>query len=451
MLKTRVRVTSCFLWVVLTMLGFYSPNPVKAETYTATSETRDFYFTVAEPTMLTLRTYAQQNGIDSMLWLYEGENIVASNDDHFGLDSYINYQMQANITYRLRAGVCCGDPERWYGSSYTIDPNLEPAIISTTTVPPTTTTTLPLPDNANWSMVNENGTLELAAPDGFVFSEVLFASYGTPNGQNGRWAIGNCHAQNSVSIVEQYVIGQNYASVPANNSVFGDPCGGTPKRLAVTALYAPAPTTTTTTSTTSTTTTTEAPQPPPTTTLVSTTIPLLSVLVPSSSSTSTVPVTTTSVTSTTLPQTTTTTTTTSTTLPEQTTSTTIPVTEVISNGIEPEEAVLIVTSAETLQKLSSDQAVEVFDALEVEELSSEEAEALIEAVQDAPEEVRAAFESEVNVFDNKFNSYVPIGSNINVGQRKVLVAASGVLFMAPAVTVSSSTSGTQSDSRSKRK
>jgi hypothetical protein len=113
--------------------------------------------------------------------------------------------------------------------------------------------------------------------------------------------------------------------------------------------------------------------------------------------------------------------------------------------------VLIVTSAETLQELSEEQAVEVFDSLEVSELTDEQAEALVEAVQDAPEEVRAAFESEVNVFDNKFNSYVPIGSNINVGQRKVLVAASGVLFMAPVVSVSSSTSSTPSDSRAKRK
>ena len=143
-----------------------------------------------------------------------------------------------------------------------------------------------------------------------------------------------------------------------------------------------------------------------------------------------------------------TTTTTSTTLPVETTTTTIPV---IDESLTPEEAVAIVTSAEVLQELTSEEAVEVFDSLEVSELSDEQAEALVEAVQDAPEEVRAAFEEEVNIFDNKFNSYVPLGSNINVGQRKVLVAATGVLFMAPTVSVSSSsTSGTQSDSRKRR-
>lgn len=101
--------------------------------------------------------------------------------------------------------------------------------------------------------------------------------------------------------------------------------------------------------------------------------------------------------------------------------------------------------------MTAEQATEIFDAVEVSDLSDEQADQLIEAVQDAPEEVRAAFEDTINVFDNKFNSYVPIGSNINVGQRKVLVAATGVLFAAPAVSVSSSSSGAQSDSRSRRK
>jgi len=99
---------------------------------------------------------------------------------------------------------------------------------------------------------------------------------------------------------------------------------------------------------------------------------------------------------------------------------------------------------------SKEQAAEIFDAVEVSDLSEAEAEQLVEAVQDAPEEVRAEFEDSINVFDNKFNKYVPIGSNINVGQRKVLVAASGVLFMAPTVSVSSSSSGPQSDSRKRK-
>jgi hypothetical protein len=140
---------------------------------------------------------------------------------------------------------------------------------------------------------------------------------------------------------------------------------------------------------------------------------------------------------------TTTTSTVQTTVPS---TTTIPLTEVISNGIDSTEALTIVTSVEVLRKLTSTEASQVFEAVEVGELTDDQAEALVEAVQSAPEEVRASFESEINIFEGKFDNYVPIGSNVTVGQRKVLVAATGVLFMAPVVSVSSSTS-TSSDSR----
>jgi hypothetical protein len=117
---------------------------------------------------------------------------------------------------------------------------------------------------------------------------------------------------------------------------------------------------------------------------------------------------------------------------------------IIEEGINPEEATALATNPEVLQAVNADQAAEIFDAVEVSELSDAQAEQLVEAVQGASEEVRAEFEDKINVFDNKFNEYVPIGSSINVGQRKVLIAATGVLFMAPAVSVSSSTSGSSS-------
>ena len=116
----------------------------------------------------------------------------------------------------------------------------------------------------------------------------------------------------------------------------------------------------------------------------------------------------------------------------------------------PEEALAVATSAETLQALSPDEAQDVFAAVPVDELTDEQAEALVEAVQDAPEDVRAAFEDEINIFGGKFDSYVPLGSTVSVGTRKVIVAASGVLFMAPTVSVSSSTSSSPSDSRKRK-
>jgi hypothetical protein len=191
-------------------------------------------------------------------------------------------------------------------------------------------------------------------------------------------------------------------------------------------------------------------------------------------------VTTTAVTTTTLSPTTTTTTSVapSTTLPEISSSTTIPpeqvvdaevislinaianlpqsevqeaVDNIIDEGVSAAEATALATNPEVLESVSAEQAAEIFDAVEVSDLSDAQAEQLVEAVQNASEEVKAEFEDQINIFEGKFDTYVPLGSAINVGQRKVLIAATGVLFMAPTVSVSSSTSGSSSsDSRRKK-
>lgn len=83
----------------------------------------------------------------------------------------------------------------------------------------------------------EGGTVVLTAPSGYVFTSVTFASYGTPNGSCGSFTIGGCHAANSKTIVEGILLGNNSGSIGANNGVFGDPCGGTFKRLYIEAVY----------------------------------------------------------------------------------------------------------------------------------------------------------------------------------------------------------------------
>jgi hypothetical protein len=81
---------------------------------------------------------------------------------------------------------------------------------------------------------NEGGTVVMTAPSGMVFKSVQFASYGTPTGTCGAFVLGACHATNSVSIVSGYLIGYGGTiNIPATNVVFGDPCGGTAKRLYV--------------------------------------------------------------------------------------------------------------------------------------------------------------------------------------------------------------------------
>ena len=87
---------------------------------------------------------------------------------------------------------------------------------------------------------NENGTITLTAPGSNTFIRIDFASYGTPNGSCGSFTLGACNAANSKTIVEGIFLGQNSGSINATNTVFGDPCGGTPKRLYIQAIYSSA-------------------------------------------------------------------------------------------------------------------------------------------------------------------------------------------------------------------
>lgn len=65
------------------------------------------------------------------------------------------------------------------------------------------------------------------------------ANYGrtSPNicNQNGRAPIrtNNCVSPNSKAIISNYCLGKQSCSIPANNSVFQDPCEGTLKYLEV--------------------------------------------------------------------------------------------------------------------------------------------------------------------------------------------------------------------------
>jgi hypothetical protein len=110
---------------------------------------------------------------------------------------------------------------------------------------------------------------------------------------------------------------------------------------------------------------------------------------------------------------------------------------IIENGLSEEQSLSIATSGEVLSSISQDQASEIFATVPVSELTEESAGAIVEAVQDAPEEVKEAFEEEINVFDGIFDNYVPIGSIIDVGQRRLIIAATAVVFAMPAPIISS--------------
>ena len=281
---------------------------------------------------------------DPMLWLYnEAGTQLAANDDSYGLQSYISIQVPAG-RYRLRAGICCNDPNAWrtdggWNLQYELSFNGQPA--NTTS---TTTTTSTLPPTTTSTTTTTTSTLPPTTT----------------------------------------------TTVP------------------------PSTTTTSTTSTTSTTTTsstTTSTTVPPTTT----TIPPTTTSSTSTTSTTTIPV----VNSTTTTE-----------LPTTTTTTTIPV---ILPTITAAEATAVATNPEALATITADEATEVFDAIELDDLTDTQLEQLVAAVQDAPTEVREAFEEEIDIFSGATDTYVPIGSTVPVKTRRALIAIAAVALAAPAV------------------
>jgi hypothetical protein len=102
----------------------------------------------------------------------------------------------------------------------------------------------------------------------------------------------------------------------------------------------------------------------------------------------------------------------------------------VEDGITPDDALALATSVTVLNAVTQETATEIFESLDVAELSDAQAEQLVEAVQGAPTEVRKAFENEVDLFNGKTDTYVPIGSSIPVGTRRAVIAVSGLLAVA---------------------
>lgn len=72
-------------------------------------------------------------------------------------------------------------------------------------------------------------------------------------------------------------------------------------------------------------------------------------------------------------------------------------------------------------------------AANIDTLTSEQLDKIVEAVNKAPTEVKKAFEEEVNIFSAGLDNYIPADSNVNVGQRRALIAVGAVMAAAPAI------------------
>jgi len=106
----------------------------------------------------------------------------------------------------------------------------------------------------------------------------------------------------------------------------------------------------------------------------------------------------------------------------------------LAEGVTNDEAKSVVLDETLLETLDEEQATEIFASLVLDELNESELLLLVENVQQAPTEVRQAFEAEINVFDGSVDTYVPLGSNVPVSTRRVVIAAMATLGALPTPT-----------------
>ena len=89
-----------------------------------------------------------------------------------------------------------------------------------------------------------------------------------------------------------------------------------------------------------------------------------------------------------------------------------------------------ILSSPAFSNIDPDKANEIIDNIEFDELTDEETEQVVQALNGASTEVKQHFETQVNVYSGQFDSYVPAGSAVTVAQRRVIVAVAAATSIA---------------------
>ena len=108
--------------------------------------------------------------------------------------------------------------------------------------------------------------------------------------------------------------------------------------------------------------------------------------------------------------------------------------EILAEEPTQEQAAALATSPEVLAVVSAQEAQQIFEALDVGELTDAQTEQLIEAIESAPTEIREEFEDTINIFGEGLDDYTPVGSTIPVGERRTLIAVTAGVTLAAAGT-----------------
>jgi hypothetical protein len=108
------------------------------------------------------------------------------------------------------------------------------------------------------------------------------------------------------------------------------------------------------------------------------------------------------------------------------------VTTLLTTEVTSSQAVQVVSSPEVLAVISGEQAEQLFDAVDESALTVEEQIDIVAAVQDAPTEVKEAFENQINIFGGEgFDDYVPVDSNVSVAVRRTIIVGTTILVAMP--------------------
>jgi hypothetical protein len=97
------------------------------------------------------------------------------------------------------------------------------------------------------------------------------------------------------------------------------------------------------------------------------------------------------------------------------------ITQILATAVTADQAEALASNPEVLAVITEEQATEIFETIEVQQLDTTQIAELTAAIQDAPLAVQEVFEQTIDIFGG-FDDYVPTGSNIPVGERRTLIA-----------------------------
>jgi hypothetical protein len=97
--------------------------------------------------------------------------------------------------------------------------------------------------------------------------------------------------------------------------------------------------------------------------------------------------------------------------------------QLLTTGVNGDQATDLAASPAVLASIDPGQAAAIFEEIPVDGLSADQEAELVAAVTDAPTNIKNAFEAEIDVYGAGLDAYVPVGSSIDVGDRRTLIAA----------------------------